>query len=68
MLDNLTFVVNNERAASCSPSNSKQRREDSADNARKPFVAFSKKFGILATDSAGPAWSDNPDDFFQDRW
>ncbi|RWB83425.1 hypothetical protein [Mesorhizobium sp.] len=42
--------------------------EDSADNARKPFVAFSKKFGILATDSAGPAWSDHPDDFFQDRW
>jgi hypothetical protein len=39
--------------------------EDSADNARKAFVAFARMAGILAKDSAGPAWSDHPDDSFK---
>jgi hypothetical protein len=39
--------------------------EDSADNARKALVAFSRMMGILAKDSAGPAWSDRSDDSFK---
>jgi hypothetical protein len=39
--------------------------EDSADNARKAFVAFSRMMGILAKDSVGPAWSDRSDDSFK---
>jgi hypothetical protein len=39
--------------------------EDPADNARKAFVAFSRMMGILAKDSAGPAWSDRLDNSFK---
>jgi hypothetical protein len=39
--------------------------EDSADNTRKAFVTFSRMVGLLAKDSACPAWSDRPDHYLK---